>query len=130
MHSQCLGQEVNMATEQGGIQHFTVQEAGNVNLGQGGSVFLDTDSTVFTPTKGVVIAITALNSMQFDVLTAEDSSKYFGVSGLGAAGDGWENKGDALTTSDSIPAGLTIYGRWTSVSVKDNNDKCICYIGS
>ena len=119
-----------MAAKKGGIQHFTVQEAHNINLGQAGSVFLDTDSTTFTPTNGVVIAITMVSDCKFDVLTAEDSSKHFGISGLGAAGDGWENKGDAIGTSDEFAVGLTIFGRWTSVSVQTNGQSCICYIGS
>ena len=112
-----------MAQKQGGIQHFTVQEAHNVNLGQGGSVFLDTDGTTFTPTSGVVIAITALSSTKFDTLTAEDSAKYIGI---GTAG--YEGGGDSLSSSDSIPTGATIYGRWTSVST--DSGRCICYMGS
>ena len=115
-----------MAQKKGGIQHFTVQEAHNVNLGQGGSVFLDTDATTFTPTNGVVIAITSLSgSCSFDTLTAEDPTKYVGV-----GTDGYEGGGDALSSSDTIPQGVTIYGRWTSVSVHQDNDRCICYIGA
>ena len=113
--------------KQGGIQHFTVQEAHNVNLGQGGSVFLEANGTTFTPDVGVVIAITALSDCRFDTLTAEDAKKYWGV-----ATAGWESKGDTFdANADQIPEGVTIYGRWTSVQVgSTGTNKCICYMGS
>ena len=128
-----------MATQKGGIQHFTVQEAHNINLGQGGSVFLDTDSTVFTPNKGVVIAITMITDCRFDTLTAEDPKKHFGISSLGSPsttngtdGDGYEGRGDEISSAatDQIDRGITIFGRWTSVSVANNGECCICYIGN
>jgi len=114
-----------MAVQKGGIQHFSVQEAHNINLGQGGSVFLDTDGTTFTPATGVVIAISMLTDVRFDVLTPEDGTKMFGI-GV----SGWESKGDTLGDTDTFPEGITIFGRWTSVSVMTSNQLCICYMGS
>ena len=112
-----------MAGNRGGLHSYTVQEAQNSSMGQVGSVYLDTDGTTFTPTTGVVVAITMISDTDFDVLTPEDASKYIGV-----ADDGYENGGDTLANSDLFPAGMTIYGRWTSVSV-NTNGACICYIG-
>ena len=58
-----------------GLHEFTVQEAQNASMGQVGSVYLDTDGTTFTPSAGVVVAITMITDCNFDVLTADDSSK-------------------------------------------------------
>ena len=113
-----------MAGKRGGLHSYTVQEAQNSSMGQVGSVYLDTDSTAFTPTTGVVVAITMITDCGFDQLTAEDSSKYIQLSD-----DGYENGGDTLATSDDFPSGMTIYGRWTTVSVTSTGQKCICYIG-
>jgi len=114
-----------MATQNGGLKHYTVQEAQNSSMGQVGSVYLDTDSTIFTPTNGVVVAITMIggSGTDFDVLTAEDSSKYINLTT-----GGYESKGDTISNSDTFPEGLTIFGRWTSVSI-NTNGSCICYIG-
>ena len=115
-----------MANTTPGIQKYTVQESQNLGFGQKGSVFLDLDATSCTPTGGnVVIAITMLTDCVFDVLTAEDSNLY-----IGTATTGFQSKGDALSASaDTFPKGITIYGRWTTVSVNANDQKCICYIG-
>ena len=114
-----------MATQNGGLKHYTVQEAQNSSMGQVGSVYLDTDGTTFTPTNGVVVAITMLGASgtDFDVLTAEDSTKYISI-----GGSGYESGGNPLVNSDTFPEGMTIFGRWTSVSV-NTNGACICYIG-
>ena len=114
-----------MASKRGGLQGYTVQEAQNSSMGQVGSVYLDTDGTTFTPTSGVVVAITMLGASgtDFDVLTAEDSAKYISVGGTG-----YESGGNTLANTDTFPEGMTIFGRWTSVSV-NTNGACICYIG-
>ena len=114
-----------MARSKGGLQGYTVQESQNASMGQVGSVYLDTDGTTFTPTNGVVVAITMTGATgtDFDVLTAEDSARYISVGGTG-----YESGGDTLANSDTFPEGMTIFGRWTSVSV-NTNGSCICYIG-
>ena len=106
-----------------GLHEFTVQEAQNASMGQVGSVYLDTDGTTFTPSAGVVVAITMITDCNFDVLTADDSSKCIGVTGTG-----YESAGDTLAITDNFPSGMTIYGRWTSVSVNTTGSR-ICYIG-
>ena len=112
-----------MAGKRGGLHSYTVQEAQNSSMGQVGSVYLDTDGTTFTPSVGVVVAITMISDCDFDVLTPEDISKYIGVTD-----DGYENGGDTLAITDQFPSGMTIYGRWTSVSV-NTTGACICYVG-
>ena len=107
-----------------GLHTYSVAEAQNATMGQKGSVFLDTDGTTFTPSTGVIVAITMITDCAFDVLTPEDSTKYIGISG-----SGYESAGNTYTASDSFVSGMTIYGRWTSVSVNSSGEKCICYVG-
>lgn len=97
-----------------------------IALGQEGSVFLDTAATVFAPSAPVkVIAITMITDCNFSDLVPSDNSKFFGTSGTG-----YEDGGDAATASaDTYPAGVTIYGSWTSVSVDTDGEICICYVG-
>ena len=56
-----------MAGNRGGLHSYTVQEAQNSQMGQVGSVYLDTDGTTFTPSTGVVVAITVVTDCDFDV---------------------------------------------------------------
>ena len=101
--------------------NYTVVESQNVALGQAGSAFLDTDATTFTPSSGVVVAITMITDCGFDTLTAEGGTGKF----ITTAGAG----GDTLAAADTFPAGVTIYGRWTSVSIQTDGQQCICYVG-
>lgn len=107
----------------GGLRSYTVQEAQNSSMGQVGSVFLDTGGTTFTPSNGVVVAITMISDCNFDILSAEDTTKYISVGNTGHEGGG-----DTLANTDNFPAGMTIYGRWNSVSI-NSAGSCICYIG-
>ena len=106
-----------------GLHTYTVQEAQNATMGQAGSVYLDSIGTTFTPTTGVIVAITMVSETDFNVLTAEDNTK-----SLGVGGSGWESGGNAVVAADLFPSGMTIYGRWTSVSI-NSTGACICYIG-
>ena len=106
-----------------GLHSYTVQEAQNATMGQAGSVYLKTDGKVFPPTSGVVVAITMVQESDFDTLTSETGTECIEVGGTG-----FESGGDNLSNADLFPAGLTIYGRWTSVSL-NTNGACICYIG-
>ena len=109
-----------------GIYQYTVQESQNAGLGQVGSVFLDGAAAAgaFTPSKGVVVAITVITEAKFDALTAAEENKY------ASTAVGYEGLGDTIstgTTGDSFPTGITIFGRWSSVDVNDG--AVICYIG-
>ena len=72
----------------------------------------------------MVVAITMVTDCGFDTLTAEGGTgAYFNTAGAGAGGD-------TLVAADTFPAGLTIYGRWTDVSVQTDGQQCICYLGN
>ena len=105
MHSQCLGQEVNMAGKRKSLQVFTVQEAQNASLGQAGCILID-DTAAHT---GPFVAITALSDAAVDVSQCD-------MSFLEDAAD------------FTIPKGVTIFGRWTSVNI-GTPGMLIAYIG-
>ena len=104
-----------------GLQNLTVQEAQNTQLGQLGSGHLDaTEAAASIPSGAVVIAITILeDSTTFTALTQE-SADYFGT--------GTSTHSNSLANSDIFPAGVTIYGRWSAVTV--NAGSCIFYLGA
>lgn len=94
-----------------------------IALGQDGSAFLDTAATTFTPAAPLkIVAITMVTACTFSALVADDNTKFFGTGGVGKGGD-------TLGTGDSIPAGVTIYGSWTSASVGTDAEMCILYVG-
>ena len=103
---------------------YSLGDAAMIQLGQLGSAFLDTDGTTFSPSDGnVVVAITLVTDCGFDDLIAEGGTgTYFNTAGAGAGGD-------TLEAADSFPAGLTIYCRWTDVSIQTSGQQCICYLG-
>ena len=98
-------------------------EAKNAELGQGGS-FLVKDTDAHTPASGVIVAITATEASAISALVAE-SGDYVNTAAASTA-DGSAN-GDALSTSEALAAGVTVYGRWTSITL--NSGAVWCYIG-
>ena len=108
------------------MRKYTSDEALSSAMGQTGSAFLDTDGTTFTaPTGTAIVAITCLTDCQFDALTLATggtTGDYFNTANTGAGGD-------QFSSSDTIPAGVTIYGRWATASVNTDGQKCICYLG-
>ena len=127
-----------MATRKGGLQHFTVQEAQNVALGQAGSIFADGDAQLVPPTGTVFVAITFLDESTFDGdaggLVAQDPSKFINTAeaahNLGA-GNATSSEGEGgliVDASNTFPAGVTIFGRWTQIDL--NAGLIIAYIGS
>ena len=98
----------------GGIHKYTVVESQNVGLGQVGSAYLTDMSTTYTPQAGrVVIAIQVIDDCIFGAATTAESSDFTGTS-IGAEEGG--TNADAFG-SDTFPAGITIYGRWTAVAL-------------
>ena len=94
-------------------------------FGQMGSVHMHNDNTqdLTPPDDMVIVAITMIDDTKFDKLTADTSNSvvysgtetnntYFGIANANTGGNG-----EALDTSIEFPAGLTIYGRWTVVSL-------------
>ena len=95
------------------------------NFGQLGSAHIHNDNgDTLTPPDGmVIVAITALSEVEFDVLTADTSNSlvyggtetnncYFGITNANTGGNG-----EALDSSVTIADGTTLYGRWTAVSL-------------
>ena len=111
----------------GGANHFTVQEAQNVALGQAGCVFSDDNSTALVPPAGhVFIAITAMANATFDAsggLVASDATKFMNTQSATTA-----PAGDQIDASNTFPAGMTIYGRWSEVDAASGS--IICYLGA
>ena len=108
----------------GGIRKYTVQEAGNVGLGQAGSFFID-DNTDTTVTQGVIVAITVIGAAQgFAKLIPEEGFTCFGTAVASSAG------GTVIAAANELPVGTTIHGRWTQVQIAANpNGGIICYLG-
>ncbi|OUV76707.1 MAG: hypothetical protein CBC83_00095, partial [Flavobacteriales bacterium TMED123] len=94
------------------IHKFTVQEAQNVQLGQGPTAHLDS-GTAFTniSNNNVVVAIQVIQDCAFDQLVAEDLTKCIGTNTSDTHNPG--KTGDIVSTSTTFVAGLVIYGRWT-----------------
>jgi len=103
--------------------------ASQMSFGQLGSAFKNTASGNLTPPSGMVItAITCLGETKFDVLTPEDEASCFGITTTThGAGSG----GVTVDNADLFPKGITIYGRWTAVSLQADQltDGIICYFG-
>jgi hypothetical protein len=102
------------------------------NFGQLGSGVLTTHSTALTPPSGkVIVAITVVEATKFDALVA-DASQTDDIAFLGTAAQVAQNGGnsEAFPVSVEIPAGTTIYGRWTSVTLDEtSNGTIIAYYG-
>ncbi len=119
-------------------------------FGQMGSGHVKAEATDLLPPAGsVIVAITMLADVSFAVLTADthlngsnvaakqggDGTAYFGtgtqVLANGIDADDTDTvESVAVATSVVFPKGLTIYGRWTSVSLNADSDHgVICYYG-
>ena len=101
--------------------------ASQMAFGQHGSMFVnDTNDTDCVPPVGMVfVAITCLGATTFDELVAEDNKKYFGSDGTDNSHS--RGTGDRVTSGDSFPAGLTIFGRWTKFDLAGGS--VIAYLG-
>ena len=100
-----------------GTHKYTVQEAQNAAMGQAGSVFID-DVDIHT---GLFVAITAIEDSEVDV---SDCTNIANTMVDGASGTtGASTMGPDYT----IPAGLTIYGRFEYFSLVSG--KVIAYKG-
>ena len=118
----------------------------DIPLGQLGSGFIDENSRQLTPPTGkVIIAVTFMDDTALDVLTPEVSTdatfkgpkvlatgvaevNCFGIATQTAAnGSGSQ----VVDTSQVFPKGLTIYGRWTALSMQTTvtTGGCIAYYG-
>ena len=121
-----------MAVRQtGGLRELTVQEAQNAGLGQAGALLELTTTTCIAGTDKVFVAIQFLEDTTFNSssgLVAENDTLWPntppGAIGLTTT----TLMGDAISSSNIIfPAGMTIYGRWTSFILAGG--AVIAYVG-
>jgi|TARA_X000001388_G_scaffold73476_1_gene65262 hypothetical protein len=95
------------------INKYTVNESSNVALGQAGAKFIS-DTEVHS---GTFVAITMLEDTVFNALTPTDTTNGYGVGSY---------NGNTMA-SETIPQGVTIYGRWSSIDL--TSGLVIAYIG-
>ena len=95
------------------INKYTVNESSNVALGQTGAKFIS-DTAVHS---GTFVAITMLEDTVFNALTPTDTTNGYGVGSY---------NGNTIA-SETIPQGVTIYGRWSSIDL--TSGLVIAYIG-
>ena len=96
-----------------GIHKYTVQEAQNASMGQAGAKFIS-DQAVHT---GTFVAIQCLEDTVFNALTPDDTTNGYGVGSY---------NGNTMA-SETISAGTTIYGRWTTIDL--TSGLVIAYVG-
>jgi len=106
------------------INTYSVVESSNIQLGQVGSAFVDTTGQFTPPTGLKIIMITMLTDVEFGELTPTSTDDNFGTT---AASPG--TGGDTLTSSDTFPSGITIFGRWNSCELQTAGDKILIYYG-
>ena len=106
-----------------------------VLLGALGSVHTDTAAAVVPPTGMVIAAIQFISENTPTALVAENPDKFFNT--VTAANDKTagqetvdEGSGGVSLSGCTFPAGMTIYGRWTSFTPSgDSTGGVICYFG-
>ena len=114
-----------------GIHSYTVQEATNVSLGQGGSMLITVADEANAPPSGQIFtAFTVIGdaNVTFNGLVPESRDLYFGTGGtVSQTGPPGEVLTNSLTGAE-FPPGITIYGRWTSINI--DSGSLIAYLGS
>ena len=105
---------------------LAVIEAQNVALGQAGSILIDQSTTDQDAVclNGVFIAIQFIEDTVFGTLTGETSQLFVSSGQTSTTVDA--NAGSAATAV-TFPAGMTIYGRWTTINLASG--ACIAYVG-
>ena len=119
-----------------GIHTYSVQESQNAGLGQAGSVFIDASGAASPPTGKVFLAITFLADTILDAsggLVAEDQNQYANTEAAAHnEADGSETTtqgsgGLQIDASNTFPAGITIFGRYTEIDI--TSGMVLAYIG-
>jgi len=115
-----------MAGNRRGLHAYSVQEAQNAGLGQSGSIHVRGTGAV-TASNGVFVAITFLEETAFENdatgLVAEDDGYFPDSDGTSAS----ISSNGVATGTETFPAGLTIYGRWSSFKLASGG--VIAYVG-
>ena len=97
------------------LRQYGVVEVGNIGLGQAGAIFEDGTTAVSSKK---IVAIQFVDDSAFTTLTPS-TSDFIGTAG---------GNGDAIDSSNSFPAGMTIYGQWTAFTLASGT--IIAYQGS
>ena len=106
-----------------GLHKFTGQEAANAALGQGGWDIVAGGGSVSDHTYIAITVITGTTTnLDSGAATGGDYAQ-----GTVSAVSVDTDLGDTLSTEE-IPVGVTIYGRWSSVTM-GANDRAIVYRG-
>ena len=103
-------------------------------LGQQGAMFLDAVGAIEPPTNRVFVAIQLLEDCTFnstDGLVAETTNRCFNtnsaahnaITATASQGKG----GKQVDVNNVFPAGMTLYGRWTKLTLAGG--ACIAYFG-
>ena len=106
-----------------------VNDLYRASLGGYGCAFQDTNAAVTPDTGMIICAITMLGNTTFTAMSADDDvagdNESFGLTaGQTGAGSG----GLVIAAANIFPTGVTIYGRWTSVTpTADSAAGIICY---
>ncbi len=95
------------------LHNYTVVEAQNIAIGQAGAKFIS-DTSEHT---GAFVAIAMIEDTVFNALTPSDTSNGYGVGSY---------NGNSMA-SETIPQGMTIFGKWTTIDL--TSGACIAYIG-
>jgi len=93
-------------------------DANLVAFGQLGCEFQGGTAAFTVPSGQVIVAITLTENSQFTTLTPE-SAIFCGTGSTDVNGDDM--------TGDSFPKGMTIYGRWSALTLASG--AAICYFG-
>ena len=105
-----------------GLQKYTVEEAGNITLGQAGVAFLSGTSTYTPPEGQVVVAIQFVEDTLFDSSDATTADSKWPTDAQGGPGTG-----SVAINQTMMLAGMTIYGRWNAVAF--DSGKAFLYLG-
>lgn len=99
-------------------------------FGQHGSAFIKSNSAVTPPLGKVIVAITFLEENTPTGLVAEDPNTIFNTASAShneSSATSEEGTGGEQLASQAFPAGMTIFGRWTSFTPSAAG--CIVYFG-
>ena len=115
---------------------YSLTDAAMLQLGQGGSVFLDASGASSPPKGSVFVAITFLDDTIFDAsggLVSDDENQFANTEAAAHnESDGSETRtqgsgGLQIDASNTFPKGATIYGRWTEIDI--TSGLLIAYLG-
>ena len=104
------------------------------SFGQMGSMYINDTDSCKPPTGKVIVGITVVEDCKFTSLVADSDTsnglEYVGTTAAhdaGAATATSGQNGEEIANTEVFQAGLSIYGRWTTVQLAEG--KIIAYIG-